>query len=887
MAEKGQSRASRRKQTKKKKPLWKKIILTIVLLGVLCVVAGGSVFGYYAATAPDLDEEKLTDPASNIIYDMNGEEFAELGSESRRKVNFDELPQQLIDAVTATEDSRFFEHNGIDFIRTGGAVLANFQDGFGAEGGSTIDQQVIKRSFLSPEKTVKRKMQEWWLALKLDRQYSKEEILEMYLNKVFYGQYAYGVATAAETYFGKDDLNELTLPETALLAGLPQRPTAYNPYENPDLAQERMNTVLDLMVQHEKITQAEADEAKQTKVEDLLTEKQPQANKYGAFLDQVQKELSERFEDTNLNLDGMKIYTTLDPDAQETVESALSEDSGIVWPDEQLQAGITLLDTKSGAIRAIGGNRNNQLGGFNYAIQGDGRQPGSSMKPLVDYGPALEYGVYTSTYEQINDEPIVVEEAQDWEPQNYDDRFHGWMSARTALMKSYNIPAVKTFEAVGLDKAEEFGNGLGLEFNSETGIQYSDAIGGGSRFHSIDMAGAYAAFGNEGIYTEPYAITKIEFSDGSTLDMKPESNAAMSESTAYMVTDMMRSVMTEGTGTLANVPGLDIAGKTGTTNLPNNKPGSPDSWMNGLTTNYTLSIWTGNPDGNKAINDGNGVKGTNVAKYLFKQIMTEVHEGKDTGEFQKPSSVVEAKVEKGSRPAASPSSATPSSSILTELFLKGHLPGTTSERYVEEEIDPVTGLSANYDEGSNSINVSWNYDGDAEFSLRADPSGSQTTSDTSAVIENVEAGQTYDISVTASVDGETSEAKTTSVTVPGEEENAEEENPDENADEQQQDQNAEDQQNEDEQNSEQDENQEQNDQNDDQNANDNNNENNGNQGNNGNGDSNQNEDQSGNGQDEQPANGDQENGGSEEEADDGSGSESDQNQNEESEQQTE
>ncbi|MCM3224674.1 transglycosylase domain-containing protein [Terribacillus saccharophilus] len=847
MAEKGQSRASRRKQKKKKRPIWKKILLTIVLIGVLCVVAGGAVFGYYAATAPKLDEEKLSDPASNIIYDMNEDEFAELGSESRRKVTYDDLPQQLIDAVTATEDSRFFEHNGIDIIRTGGALVSNFKNGFGAEGGSTIDQQVIKRSFLSPEKTVKRKMQEWWLAFQLDRQYSKEEILEMYLNKVFYGQYAYGVATAAETYFGKDDLNDLTLPETALLAGLPQRPTAYNPFENPDLAQQRMNTVLDLMVQHEKITQAEADEAKKTKVEDLLTEKQPQSNKYGAFLDQVQKELSERFEDTDLNLDGMKIYTTLDPDAQDTVENALSEDSGIVWPDDKLQAGITLLDTQSGAIRAIGGNRNNELGGYNYAIQGNGRQPGSSMKPLIDYAPAFEYGVYTSTYEQINDEPLTVAENNNWQPQNYDNQFHGWMSARTALLKSYNIPAIKTLQAVGLDKAEEFGNGLGLEFNSETGLQYSDAIGGGTLFHSIDMAGAYAAFGNEGIYTEPYAITKIEFSDGSTLDMKPESKAAMSESTAYMVTDMMRSVMTEGTGTLANVSGLDIAGKTGTTNKEGQK-GSPDSWMNGLTTNYTLSVWTGDPDG-AVIQDGNGVIGTNVAKSLFKQIMTEVHQGKDTESFKKPSDVVEAKVERGSRPAASPSAGTPSSEILTELFLKGNLPGATSERYEEEEIDPVTGLSASYDEASNSINISWNYDGDASFSVSADPSGSTSTSDTSAVIENVEAGQTYNIAVTASVDGETSEAKSTSVTVPGEEENAEEEeNPDENA-EDQEDQNNEDQQNEDEQN--QDQNDEQNP---DENADENSDQNNGNEDNNGNNNGNEDSnqgDESGNTEEEE------------------------------------
>src|SRR5690625_759923 len=255
MADKSQSRSARRKQKKaKKKPLWKKIVLTALIIVLAIGIGVGALFTYYIATAPAIDASKLSDPFPSVVLDQNEERVDSLGSEQRTKVEYDDLPQVLIDAVVATEDSRYFQHHGIDLRRIGGAIKANIINGFGSEGASTITQQVVERSFLSPEKKIKIKVQEQWLALKLERKYSKEEILEMYLNKIFYGSGAYGVAKASEVYFGKTDLNELTIPEAAILAGLPQRPSAYNPYENPELTKERMNTVLNSMVRHGKIS---------------------------------------------------------------------------------------------------------------------------------------------------------------------------------------------------------------------------------------------------------------------------------------------------------------------------------------------------------------------------------------------------------------------------------------------------------------------------------------------------------------------------------------------------------------------------------------------------------------------------------------------------------
>jgi penicillin-binding protein 1A len=779
MADNSQTRTGRRQAKKsKKKPLWKKIMLSILLIVLLAGLGAGAVGTYWIVTAPDLDAAQLSDPLSSVVLDQNEEVVTTLaGDEDRTRVSYEDLPQVLIDAVVATEDARFFEHSGIDLRRIGGAVIANLTRGFGSEGASTITQQVVENAFLTPDKKLSIKVQEQWLALQLERQYTKEEILEMYLNKIFYGSRAYGVAKAAETYFGKDDLHDLTLPEAAILAGLPQRPSAYNPYNNPDLTEERMNTVLTLMVRHGKITEEEADEARETDIPSLLSDETPDdSTPYPGFIQQVQREVESKVDGADIHTDGLKIYTTLDTDVQEHVEFLLSnsENNPIPFPDDEMQAGMVVLDTENGAIRAVGGKRNQQGDEYNNAIQG-GQQPGSVFKPIMAYGPAIEYN-QISTYHQLNDDqPYEVEGSNPI--RNWNRSYAGWMTARHALNQSLNVPAAKVLEEVGRENAKPFAESLGINFADDY-MDVRDAIGGtNTNATPLQMAGAYRAFANEGIYNEPYAVTKVEFPDGRTVELKPEPEAVMSDYTAYMITDMLKTVITEGTGTEANVPGIPVAGKTGTTSLPD-ESGSPDSWFVGYSTNYTISAWTGGYDDRAPIPQGH----TRVPHALFKNTMEEISQGIETPDFTRPDSVVEVEVEKGSNPAALPSSHTPSSEIVTELFVRGTEPSSTSERF--DELEPVSGLTAEYNEDNNAIEAEWNYEGDEEVSfdvsVSIDGGGMQSlssTEDTSIEISEVETGAEYEIQVIA-VSNENdmeSEPRTTSVRVPGEDEDEEEE----------------------------------------------------------------------------------------------------------------
>ncbi|WP_347860500.1 transglycosylase domain-containing protein [Salimicrobium sp. PL1-032A] len=378
------------KSSGKKKPTKFKRILIIVLMAGLIVFLGvAGLFTYYISTAPELNAEDLQEPFSSKLYTEDDEFFADLaGTERRTRVTYDDLPQVYVDSVLATEDVRFFDHSGVDIRRILAAVWANITDGFGSQGASTITQQVIKQSLLSSEKTIERKVQEQYLAFKLDREYSKEEIFEMYVNKIYFGQGAYGVAEAAETYFDKNDLSELTLAESAMLAGLPQRPSGYDPYNNPDLAKDRMNTVLHLMVQHGKISEQEAEEAREVEISSMLAEQTEETKQYQAFIDQVRKEVQDKMGDVDIYKDGLKIYTTLDPEAQELTEQALKGEGPISWPDDQLQTSVAVTNTKTGAIKAIGGGRDYASGGLNYASD-DPRQAGSTMKPITAYGRRL------------------------------------------------------------------------------------------------------------------------------------------------------------------------------------------------------------------------------------------------------------------------------------------------------------------------------------------------------------------------------------------------------------------------------------------------------------------------------------------------------------------
>lgn len=621
------------------------------------------------------------------------------------------------DAIIATEDVRFYKHNGIDLIRLGGAVIANFTKGFGAEGASTITQQVVKNSFLTPEKTLSRKAQEAWLAFQLEQKYSKEQIFEMYVNKVWMNSGGHGIATAAKVFYGKE-LNQLTLAEAALLAGMPQSPANYDPFKNPDKAEKRRNIVLSLMNQHGYISEAEMEEAKAVEVTSTLV---PDGDRpkgdipFDAFIGQAIKEIEEKYPDLDPFSEGLKIYTTLDQDAQNYVEAMLNGNELIEFPDEKLQAGITLLDTRTGEIRALGGGRNRTVEfGFNYATDAK-RQPGSTIKPILDYGPAIEY-LKWGTFHALDDKPYTYSTGDPIN--NWDNKHMGVMTIRRALSLSRNIPALQAMQAVGLDKAKEFAISIGIPLKE---IYESYSIGGfggeDKGVSSLEMAGAYSAFGNNGVYTQPYSVTHVELRDGTKLNMKPESKLVMQDYTAFMISDMLKDVVTSGTGTRARISGLPVAGKTGTTNytdadkkkfnIPKNAV--PDSWFVGYTTNYAAAVWTGYDNKFENFLVGNDQK---IAQYLFKNLMEKVHENIETEDFKVPNSVERVRIEKGTIPAKLASEFTPDDAVITEYAVKGYAPTEVSEKY--NRLPAPINLKANYDAERNEIVLNWDYSGESE-----------------------------------------------------------------------------------------------------------------------------------------------------------------------------
>ncbi|MGN7311262.1 PBP1A family penicillin-binding protein [Alkalicoccobacillus gibsonii] len=786
---------------KPKRGLFKKIFMTLVVLLAVAIIAGGVTAGVIIAGAPDLDEEKLMLAQPIQIYDQDDELVSLLDTGERRiNASYDELPDSLKDAIISVEDMRFYDHFGIDLRRLAGAVRANITEGFGAEGASTITQQLVKNLFLNQEKALTRKVQEQYLAIKLEQQYSKEQILTMYLNQVYLGRAGYGVKIAAESYFDKS-LEELTIADSALLAGIPRRPSYYDPIQNPDNAESRRNLIIGLMEEQGKITAEEAEEARNTPIEDQINYQETETTSpYAAYYSEILKELEENDEFTvnDIYNSGLKVYTSLDQSAQKHVENVLESDEYITnYPDNpDFQAGVTLIDTKTGQIKAIGSGRqqSDNRNDFNYATDIT-RQPGSTIKPILDYGPAIEY-LQWSTAHILVDEPHTYSDGKEFG--NYGGTYRGAMSMRQALSSSQNVPAVKALQEVGLDRAEPFAKQL-LTLNNDDSFTEAYALGGfNTGVSTKDMAGAYAAFGNGGTFTEPHTIRKIVFADDREINLEPESVKAMEDYTAYMITDMLKTVVSSGTGQIANVPGVPVAGKTGTTNFTkdqrdkNNIPssGSPDSWFAGYSTNYTAAVWTGY-DGVKEGNYINRDRNENqIAQNIFKAVMQDVSTGIENPDFVKPDSVIERRVERGTEKL--PSSGTPQSEIVTELFVRGAEPTQESETYEEEEEEEIeeipspTGLQASYEEAADQIIATWNYpdsDVDVTFDVQVTADGGsgqsiEVGSNQQAIFSAVEPGTTYQISVTA-VSTEDSSLRsspaTTSVTVAGTEEDEEEE----------------------------------------------------------------------------------------------------------------
>lgn len=609
-----QNKKKKKKSIKKKRSagtIILNVFLGFVLIGCIAFLSGAGLFWYYAKSAPSLDETRLESPNSSKFFALNGEEFQSIGAEKRETITANEIPPLLEDAIVSVEDRRFYKHIGIDPIRIVGSALSNVTTG-GMQGGSTLTQQLIKLSFFSTDasdQTIKRKAQEAWLAVQLEKEKSKQEILTYYINKVYMSNGLYGMQTASKAFFGKS-LDELTLAQTALIAGLPNAPSYFDPYANPENAKNRRDIVLYTMKENDKITEQEYQEAIATPIDDGLVKLRPGNENWKYFDNYLTEVIAEVKRKTGKDVytDGLEVYTNIDIQAQKQLYDIVNSDQYVAYPDDEMQVAATLIDVNTGKVTAqIGGRKipEGTMLGQNLATNVR-RDFGSTVKPLMDYAPAFEYLKY-STGKYIVDEPYKYV-GTNLSLTNWDNQYWGSMTLRKALVESRNVPAAKLFWDVGADKVNEFINKLGIEYAE---LQQFNAISSnistedGTKYgiSSLKLAAAYAAFANGGTYYEPQYVNKIVFQDGSeeTDAFNVTGEKAMEETTAYMVTDILKGVITSGAGTNASIRGLYQAGKTGTSNYTDeelskiNSPYSisPDSTFAGYTPNYSLAVWTG------------------------------------------------------------------------------------------------------------------------------------------------------------------------------------------------------------------------------------------------------------------------------------------------------
>ena len=624
-------------------------IVTISLF-IAAFLLGGGVFLYYANKAPELSESKLVATTSSKIYDSKNELIADLGAERRVNAQSSDIPTDLVNAIVSIEDHRFFNHRGIDSIRIAGAFLRNLSSNGGLQGGSTLTQQLIKLTYFSTstaDQTLSRKVQEAWLAIQLERTATKQEILTYYVNKVYMSNGNYGMQTAAENYYGKD-LKDLSIPQLALLAGMPQAPNQYDPYSHPEAALERRNLVLSEMQKQGYLTAEQYETAINTPITDGL-QSLKSVNSYPQYMDNYLKEVIDQVEqETGYNLltTGMEVYTNVDQEVQKRLWDVYNTDEYVDYPDDDLQAASTIVDVTNGKVIAQLGSRHqssNVSFGINQAVETN-RDWGSTMKPITDYAPALEYGIFDSTAATINDAPYNYP-GTDIPVYNWDKTYFGNITLQYAIQQSRNVPAVKTLEKVGLDHAKTFLNGLGIDYPS---MVYANAISSNTvESHkqygasSEKMAAAYAAFANGGIYHKPMYINKVVFSDGSSKEFSDQGTRAMKETTAYMMTEMMKTVLTYGTGRGAYMSWLPQAGKTGTSNytddeienyIKNTGYVAPDEMFVGYTRKYSMAVWTGYSNRLTPI-VGDGFR---VAANIYRSMMGYLSEDDHPGDWTMP-----------------------------------------------------------------------------------------------------------------------------------------------------------------------------------------------------------------------------------------------------------
>ncbi|OCT10489.1 penicillin-binding protein [Paenibacillus pectinilyticus] len=566
---------------------------------VLIISLGIVLFSYLYIKGLDVSLLNQPLPEASIVLDKNGQKASQLSASKINAVKFEEIPQVLVDAIVAVEDRRFYEHKGVDMKSIFRAVARDVLKGSYSEGASTITQQLARNLFLTADKTVGRKLKEAAYAIKIDATYSKNDILEMYLNRIYFGEGSWGVQGAAKTYFNKN-VSDLTLSESAVLAALPKAPSHYSPFQNEDQALERRNTVLKLMQEEGKISPEAYEKAKASALGAVKTVNTDTAEGQNrAYVDAVIDEAVTLygFTEEQLLTGGLRITTELDPTVQKAVTEVYNDDSlfPASKPDQLIQSGAVLIDQKTGGVRALAGGRGvGVFRGFSHATQLK-RQPGSTFKPIAVYGPALEAGYKPSS--MLYDGPLNIE---GYQPQDWDHQSRGQVSMQEAITSSWNVPAVWLLHEIGIDYGLKFTKSLGITLPAQD-RQLGIALGGLSEGVSpLGMAQAFSTFADKGVMQPAHFISKIETSDGHLLvQAKAKGVPVMKVETADAMTAMLQTAVAEGTGKNAAM-NRPVAGKSGTTQLPATKEfegvgsgSAKDAWFVGYTPELTAAVWVG------------------------------------------------------------------------------------------------------------------------------------------------------------------------------------------------------------------------------------------------------------------------------------------------------
>ena len=660
----------------------KKVLLTILaaLIGVLLLFCAAFYVFFDVPDWQKLDISKLSALAqTSSMYDMNGELMSELcGPENRIIVSLDEIPLHTRQAFIAAEDLRFYDHRGIDVYRILGALRSNLKSGSLAEGASTITQQLAKLTHLSAEKTIRRKLEEINLAFQIEKVYNKDEILAMYLNTVYFGRGAYGIQAAAQAYFGVD-AEDLTLNQSASLAAIIKAPSIYAPHISPSNNRSRRQYILSVMAENGFISQEEKQAALDESIWVLAQEAEKQL--YSWYIDEALRESAELL---GLSADeviqgGFKIYTAYDARLQTIADEVYADSSffpAAASDGTPIQSAMAVVDTNNGAVLAmIGGRDYTVRRGLNRATQMR-RQPGSALKPLAVYGPALELGYTTAS--------VLLDEKTSfggYTPRNAGDRYYGLVTMRTAIRNSLNTTAVRLLEEIGLDASIQYLNKMGIPTrNSDRNL----SLALGSMTYGVtpvELAAAYVPYANGGIYHQPYCVERIETVDGSNVyERKDSGKQVLSAQNAFLMTSLLQSVVSSGTGTRMLAANTPIAGKTGTVSMTG---GNRDIWMTAYTPEISVAVWMGYDQTDAKHKISNGITGGRNTASLAAAFFKKAYADREKPDFSQPDGLVwltldkRALTSRGSIMLASDK--TPKEYRLSEVFAASNRPYAVSD----------------------------------------------------------------------------------------------------------------------------------------------------------------------------------------------------------------